>query len=1032
MIGSVRGFVIQMPNKKVIMMIGLFLTVLISLRIPWVLVGNGKVEATQGIVDVSAIDFAENPFIYLDGDWEFYPDVLLGPNEIRENAQQLEKRVMPVPSDWRKDDHPVTFTGNDGTYRLRMLLTDDQLQGNYQIQLPRRTAVSKMYINGELVLDNQFVQGAEKERNPNQAKQFASFGLENMNETEILIQISDGPTFRGSGIVKSIKFGKESAIQSSNDFSMAMQLIVIAITLLHGFYSIVLFMLRRRQVGYLYFACALFSAAIATAMDDDKLLLYWIDMTYLASIKVLFLAYVGISVFSLLFIQMTFLDYQQSKWVRLIQLLHGLLALLIVLSPFEYITVVTRIAFGVIVISFAMIAWFMWKRGEKGDTKVFFLLLAASSLAVSFIFGFYKSAHSVQLPYYPFDIIIAFISLSLYIFSNIFRMSDENQALTLQLQKEMKQKDDFLANTSHELRNPLHGIINITEAILRDENMELTDQNRRNLGIQLNIGYHMSQTLNDLLDITRLREQKIQLYKTELDIHSVISGVVDMLKMMIEKKNIRLEVAIESSFPNVIADEKRVIQIIYNLLHNAMKYTEEGVISIHTSVQGNQALIQIEDTGIGMSEETIAKVFKPYEQGDTSITAMGNGVGLGLAICKELVEMHGGILEVRSVLGEGTTFWFTLPLANDLMWKGAQASNVQGSDKILTDDDAFPSITPIAIPESDDLTFRPSILVVDDDAVNLNVLSNILSSDQYDLVMVTSGKEALQELSRGEWDLVITDVMMPHMSGYELTRTIRKKYSALELPVLLLTARNRMEDIYTGFLSGANDYIVKPANALELKIRVNTLAKFKRSVSEHLHMEAAWLQAQIRPHFLYNTLNTIASFHESEQDSERLVSLLEEFGHYLRRSFDSRNLERLVPLEHELNLVRSYVYIEQERFGDRLEVVWKIAEDLQLFVPPLSIQTLVENAIQHGILKKSTGGKLTLQIVQRAAHAEITIMDDGVGMDEKQVQQAFTDQVGKGIGLQNTNKRLLQLYGEGLQIKSTVGKGTTILFNIPT
>src|SRR5699024_8343022 len=154
---------------------------------------------------------------------------------------------------------------------------------------------------------------------------------------------------------------------------------------------------------------------------------------------------------------------------------------------------------------------------------------------------------------------------------------------------------------------------------------------------------------------------------------------------------------------------------------------------------------------------------------------------------------------------------------------------------------------------------------------------------------VTSVEEALKQLEKKEWDLIISDVMMPAMSGYELTRSIRENYAISELPILLLTARSNPEDIYTGFLAGASDYVTKPVDALELNVRVHTLTNLHASINERLWMEAAWLQAQIRPHFLLNTLNAIISL--SEIDRARMVRLLEEFAHYLQSSFYLKNLD---------------------------------------------------------------------------------------------------------------------------------------------
>lgn len=197
-------------------------------------------------------------------------------------------------------------------------------------------------------------------------------------------------------------------------------------------------------------------------------------------------------------------------------------------------------------------------------------------------------------------------------------------------------------------------------------------------------------------------------------------------------------------------------------------------------------------------------------------------------------------------------------------------------------------------------------------------------------------------------------------------------------------------------------------------------------------MEAAWLQAQIQPHFLFNTLNTIAAL--AEIDSVRMMRLLEEFANYLRKSFDVTNTSSLVSLEEELDLTRSYVYIEQQRFGERLQVEWAIDEQIEIEVPPLSIQPLVENAIRHGVLKRIEGGTVVIRVQRHADYTEISIVDDGVGMTSDKANALMHGYLLKeeyGIGITNTNRRCKQLFGSGLQINSVEGKGTTISFRVP-
>jgi len=303
-------------------------------------------------------------------------------------------------------------------------------------------------------------------------------------------------------------------------------------------------------------------------------------------------------------------------------------------------------------------------------------------------------------------------------------------------------------------------------------------------------------------------------------------------------------------------------------------------------------------------------------------------------------------------------------------------------------------------------------------------------SSQYEVLTALNGQKALELLKGNDVHLVITDVMMPHMSGYELTKKIRETYTIAELPILLLTARTQTEDIYTGFLAGANDYIVKPVNPLELKARIDAFADLQHAIQNQVKMEAAWLQAQIQPHFLFNTLNTIASL--SAIDTNRMVRLLDAFGNYLRRSFATINSQSVVPIKHELDLVRSYVTIEKERFRERLEVIFDVDKTLDFDLPPLSIQPLVENAIMHGVLKQREGGTVWVTVKREADQYVVAVRDNGVGMTEERMEEilAYDRNKEKGIGIGNTNHRLVQLYGEGLKIESIIGEGTVVSFAV--
>src|SRR5699024_6995061 len=282
---------------------------------------------------------------------------------------------------------------------------------------------------------------------------------------------------------------------------------------------------------------------------------------------------------------------------------------------------------------------------------------------------------------------------------------------------------------------------------------------------------------------------------------------------------------------------------------------------------------------------------------------------------------------MESSSGVGSTLSFTIPLATTstpvkATEEVAATSYEPIRNNLLLETALFPindKTEKLLITLSENAT----ILVVVNDVVNLEVIVNVLTP-YYKVKTARSGEEALKVIDKEILDVVITDVILPGISGYALTDEIRKQYSRTNLAVLLLTNDNHPGDVYSGFVAGANDYITKPAKSYDLLVRVGALAAIRRSVATMLQTENAWLQAQIQPHFLFNTLNTIASL--GEFDIPRMKYLLKEFGNFLQRSYAYSNRDSLINLEEELALIDSYVSIQEVRFGERVSVQWDIDE----------------------------------------------------------------------------------------------------------
>lgn len=450
----------------------------------------------------------------------------------------------------------------------------------------------------------------------------------------------------------------------------------------------------------------------------------------------------------------------------------------------------------------------------------------------------------------------------------------------------------------------------------------------------------------------------------------------------------------------------------------------------------NAQWLRVAVTGAGLraSEE---------EQGDRDIEGENGEDGNeehGLAISRMLVQLHGGEFVEQAMSGHGCSFIFTLPLtenaacaAEAAAGAAPAASSPQLADLLNgTGVDAASEDTEGRADEEQ----RYRILVVDE-YVHGRSLVNLLQADGFEAVAVVSGEEALGLLSgRASFDLCMIDVVLPDMSGFALCRKIRRHYNLIDLPILLTSASSLLQLNETGLAAGANDLIRKPYEREEIVARVRILVQLKRATASLLHSEIAMLQAQIKPHFLFNAINTMIWM--SKRDMERTRQLLRDLSSFLRGSFDFGSRKPLAALRDEMKLVRAYVALEQARFGERLQVVYDVQAGMESsFIPPLVIQPLVENAIRHGVSEKEEGGTVLIRVCDMGADISIEVADTGIGMTREQLERwrrSFelpSCGQGSGVGLSNVNRRLMRMFGRTVQLEARDGGGTVVTVRLP-
>ena len=489
-------------------------------------------------------------------------------------------------------------------------------------------------------------------------------------------------------------------------------------------------------------------------------------------------------------------------------------SLLMALSLFSWVKKLTTARYLSIGMIFLALSWF----------GIYFDLLGYLSLSFW---------HLVYLKALKSIVVFSFFSFALldrYKFAEDKMLQNQATALK-QMQQADELKDDFLANTSHELRTPLHGIIGLSEDLLAKDARPSETEWKESIALIIKSGKRLSKLIDDILDFSKIKLNDLELSPKPVDFKSIAALVVTLCRPMIGKKPIAIRTVLAEPLPVVKADEDRLQQILLNLLGNAIKFTHNGEITLSAGMVEDRFTVSIADTGIGIPDEKRDSIFSEFHQVDGSIQREYGGTGLGLAITRKLVELQGGTIRVESVAGKGSKFIFTLPVAEETdTAEGKIRPYVEATEIVVQAPDSG-SIqvrkTAISGPGHGGDSAR-QILIVDDDAIGLFTLERLLVSAGYGVAACQDGETAWEKIKKERFDLVVLDIMMPRMNGYEVCEKIRTRYDLSQLPVVMLTARNQSEDMIKGFDSGANDFVTKPVNREELLSRIQTSLKLKQ------------------------------------------------------------------------------------------------------------------------------------------------------------------------------------------------------------
>lgn len=664
------------------------------------------------------------------------------------------------------------------------------------------------------------------------------------------------------------------------------------------------------------------------------------------------------------------------------------------------------------------------------------------------------------------------------------RREQELAQLNERLKEMDRLKTEFFSNVSHEFRTPLTLMLGPIEDLLH--NAEMSSETRSQLEVVNRNSIRLLKLVNTLLDFSRFEAGRIQIAYRPTDLTRFTIDLASNFESAINKAGLKFIIDCESLPEMIYIDPNLWDKVVLNLLSNAVKHTFEGSIVIRLRWLNNQAVLTVQDSGIGIPATEIPRLFERFYRVANARSRTHEGSGIGLAFVKEIVKIHYGTIEVESIEDQGTTFTISIPSGKDhlpayLVADALQNHSSQDVAKAYIQEslhwlpqndllisEAASSTEGVWLSTDQNESRKAIILLVDDNNDMRNYIAKLLSP-YCEVLTATDGKVALSKLQERVPDLILSDIMMPNMNGFELLNAIRHydKKAVQSLPFILISARAGEEAKIDGLEAGADDYLIKPFSVRELLARVKTNLDLHRSrckITAELNNISQFKSRFISnmSHELRTPLNAILGYSkmmemdmiESPKDKqEALNTILVAGQHLLDLINDTLDLSQIEAGKLVLNLewieIRPFIAKIHALLNDLalkkgLNLQFECQSPLKsIKADPIRLKQILINLINNAIKFNITNGKIDVRFYRSQDGLWITcqVKDTGLGIAEDKLDKLFVEfyradmassrtHEGTGLGLALT-KRLVELHGGSISVESKIKVGTTVTFNMP-